>query len=290
MANTLFLRKLFENTPILNVKQAVLSAPVRHVFMNAVVWFLAKQKGHKDLEFNVLEIGSWMGASMLTWTSALDSYNDGEGSITCVDAWEPFFSSEEKETEWYKEMDQLLESDFSYNIFCHNLSCVSNKIKKQHFRGKSEAILPLVKINAFDVVYVDGDHSYKGAKSDIVNSKDLVKEGGIICGDDLNLQFHECDSEFVINNAHRDFLTEPTKNKNIHPGVTLAVYEEFGEVSSWAGFWAMRKTKLGWEKIDLLDMPIVYPSHLPDDALKRAQSHINDLIKEKKLVSSHAYE
>lgn len=279
MANALFLKQLFNDSPILNIHQAILSAPVRHVFMNAVVWALTQRESKKGQDLNILEIGSWMGASMLTWAEALNRYNEGEGSLTCVDAWQPFFSSHEKTEEWYQRMDSLLDSDFAYTIFCHNFNSISSKIKKQHFRGKSEDTLPFLKENIFDIIYIDGDHAYKGAKKDIVNAKNLIKEGGIICGDDLNLQFHECDAEFVRENAHRDFLREPTKNKNIHPGVTLAVYEEFGEVSSWAGFWAMHKTKKGWEKVDLTGMPLFYPPHLPKASLESAKSHIHDLIK-----------
>lgn len=291
MSDTLLLKKLFNKSPVLNIKQSILSAPIRHIFMNAVVWFLTKQKTQTTYQpLNILEIGSWMGASMLTWAHALDLYTQGEGSITCIDAWQPFFSLEEKKQDWYKEMDFLLESDLAYTIFCHNFNTLSDKLKKQHFRGQSENILPIIESSTFEVVYIDGDHSYNGAKSDISNSKRLVRDGGIICGDDLNLQLHDCDPEFVRKNAHRDFITEPTKNKNFHPGVTLAVYEEFGQVSSWAGFWAMQKVSNKWVRIDLTDMPVIFPSHLPEEAVLNAQSHLKDLIDLNQITVTHQYQ
>lgn len=36
----------------------------------------------------------------------------------------------------------------------------------------------------FSFVFIDGDHSYEGAKADIDSWKSKVKSGGILCGDD----------------------------------------------------------------------------------------------------------
>jgi hypothetical protein len=35
-----------------------------------------------------------------------------------------------------------------------------------------------------DLIYIDGDHSYSGVKSDLENSYSKVKKGGFICGHD----------------------------------------------------------------------------------------------------------
>ena len=39
----------------------------------------------------------------------------------------------------------------------------------------------------FDWVYIDGDHSYKEVKKDILKYLPLIKPGGLLCGDDLQL-------------------------------------------------------------------------------------------------------
>lgn len=271
-----FIKSLDKNTPFLDHKNAVLSAPIRHLFMIGVVWFLSKKTDIKNI--NILEIGSWFGASTLSWAQGLITYSEKNSSITCVDAWQPFFDMDVHANEQYaKEMEQLLESDFAYNIFLHNMGTLKNKIITQHFRGKSENILPQLKDNNYNVVFIDADHTYDPVKKDIKESLRLVKEGGIICGDDLNLQLHEIDDKNAIKNKHKDFIRDPKTKKNFHPGVTVAVAEEFGKVSSWGGFWAMQKINGNWEKFSLKNMQVVYPKHFTEEHTEKAKSHFEDI-------------
>jgi predicted O-methyltransferase YrrM len=51
----------------------------------------------------------------------------------------------------------------------------------------SDAALELLPDEAFDFVYVDGDHSYKWALHDMTNYWNKVKSGGVLCGHDRSL-------------------------------------------------------------------------------------------------------
>lgn len=269
------LREIAPDRPIFDAKYAILSAPVRHVMMMGVVWHLTKGKTKKD--FNILEIGSWYGASALSWSQGLVLHNGAAGSITCVDAWQPFFDRNLHKDEVYVAMEQALGSDVAYNIFLHNISTVPQQIRRQHFRGVSDNILPLLRDNYFDVVFVDADHTYEPVKKDIALSMRLVRDGGVICGDDLNLQLADCDTDFAEANKDKDFVKDPKSGRNFHPGVTMAVHEIFGEVSMWGGFWAMQKQDTSWKTFSLKDMPINFPAHFPADAVERAKSHLADI-------------
>ena len=276
MKDISFIKSLDKKLPFLDHKNAVLSAPIRHLFMIGVIWYLNKNTNKNTL--NILEIGSWFGASTLSWAQGLTSYAKKGSSITCVDAWQPFFDMDVHADEQYaKEMEQLLESDFAYNVFLHNMGTLHDGIKTQHFRGQSENILPQLKDSIYDVVFIDADHTYGPVKKDIKDSLRLVKEGGIICGDDLNLQLHEIDNDNAIKNKHKDFIEDPKTKRNFHPGVTVAVAEEFGEVSSWGGFWAMQKIKGNWVKFSLKNMEVVYPKHFTKDHTEKAKSHFEDI-------------
>lgn len=263
--------------PILDIDYAILSAPVRHLFMMGIVWKLVNENQNPNLK--ILEVGSWFGASALSWAQGLKLYNSAQGQITCVDAWEPFFdTSNNKHTDnVYQSMQQSLAADIAYNIFLHNMDTLPSTINTQHLRGQSEDLLPILKENAFDVIFIDADHTYHPVKRDILNSIPLLKTGGIICGDDLNLQLHECDEKIAKENPEVDFIKDPLTNRNFHPGVTLAVSEIFGKVSSWGGFWAMQKTSDGWKPVSLHGMPVAYPEHFPDDAIDKAKSHLKDI-------------
>jgi predicted O-methyltransferase YrrM len=262
--------------PLFNADYAILSAPVRHIFMMASIWHLTKDQKRDD--FKILEVGSWVGASALSFAQGLTHHNNSKGTITCVDAWKPFFDREKHHGDGYQVMEQALGTETAYQLFSHNVSTLPSEITCQHLRGQSENILPLLRSDTFDIIFIDADHNYTPVLRDIKNSLDLVKDGGIICGDDLNLQLHEVDKDLALRHAEEDFIKDPKTNRNYHPGVTLAVAEIFGEVSSWGGFWAMQKQGSSWKKISLKGMPVHYPKHFPESALKKAEDHVNDIV------------
>lgn len=287
MSSQPILKFVAGNKPIFNMNYAILSAPVRHVFMIATIWYLTKAKENHKLnntnasiamhDFQILELGSWVGASALSWAQGLIQHNNARGTITCIDAWKPFFNRQTHVDDVYLQMEQALSMETAYQVFMHNISTLPKTLTCQHLRGKSDHILPLLRENTFDVVFIDGDHAYTPVLKDIKNSISLIKEGGIICGDDLNLQLFQIDKEHALKHAEEDFIKDPKTNRNYHPGVTLAVNEIFGEVSSWGGFWAMQKRNGSWHRISLKNMPVHFPEHFPEDALKKAREHFNDI-------------
>lgn len=46
--------------------------------------------------------------------------------------------------------------------------------------GRSQDTLPWLESHAFDLVFIDGDHSYEGVKYDLEQARRLVAEGGVI--------------------------------------------------------------------------------------------------------------
>lgn len=65
-------------------------------------------------------------------------------------------------------------------------------------RGYSQHILPRLKDGAFDVIYIDGDHSYEGVKRDLELSLPKLKRGGFLCG-------HDYEMNMVRAKNHYDF-------------------------------------------------------------------------------------
>ena len=275
MSGQSLLKFIAGNQPLLNMEYAILSAPVRHLFMMGIVWHLTRDKQQKNL--NILEIGSWVGASALSFAQGLKIHNQAQGTITCIDAWKPFFNRHTHHDDVYVKMEQALSSETAYQLFSHNMSTLPETITCQHLRGQSTHILPLLRENTFDIIFIDGDHAYTPVLQDIKLSMPLIKEGGVICGDDLNLQFNQVSQENTFKHAEEDFIKDPKTNRNHHPGVTLAVHEIFGEVSMWGGFFAMQKKNGAWHKISLKGMPIHYPEHFPEQAMIKAKDHLKDI-------------
>jgi predicted O-methyltransferase YrrM len=80
--------------------------------------------------------------------------------------------------------------------------------------GKSDQVLPILPTQYFDLILVDGDHSYEGCKFDLQHSLRLLRPGGIIAVHDFEReqQFnypegHEL--EIGVTKACKELLGEP---------------------------------------------------------------------------------
>lgn len=228
---------------------AVQGHVIRHVYMTAAVRLLASG--------SILELGSWAGCSMLTWAEACQRHGKA-ADITCIDQWRAYFGPEET-AEHYKTMNA--NADEAYAAFKENAdeACTRYIAIVRHERVGSLAYMAraLTLDRKFDLVYVDADHTFPNVALDIAMAMQLVKEGGILCGDDLEIQCHGNAALQQFCHAHRssDFV------KNMHPGVTLAVEMMLGPVSCHEGFWLMRKRGTEWERVDELTCGFM-PSHL----------------------------
>ena len=82
--------------------------------------------------------------------------------------------------------------------------------------GNSRDTVPALmpeKAEAFDLVLVDGDHSYEGGMADLVNVWPLVKPGGCVVFHDITHPAHpnlmQCFDEFVAkHNAPHEIITD----------------------------------------------------------------------------------
>jgi len=102
-------------------------------------------------------------------------------------------------------------------------------------RGDSERVMERMKDGIFDFIYIDGDHKYASVRQNLREAKRLARSDiSLICGDDLE-QLPTPEMLAVARDfKDRDFLREP---HHFHPGVMLAVAEEFGQVGMQNGFW-----------------------------------------------------
>lgn len=250
--------------PILDEAHGVRGSPHRHVYMMATVWKLSQQTRLKNLNrpLRVLEIGSYIGSSILTWDQALQEYcPDVECEIYSIDPLHSYVDDEMLSGGNSKvgEIEYGVRHDFAYKIFRHNISFCKNKIV--HFRDMSKNILRVLQKQEFDIIYIDGDHSYSAVISDLREALELLDDGGILCGDDLECQMHEVDVDFGRSNLNSDFINDPRTDVSYHPGVTFAVGEVLGKVPSWKGFWAVEKSGEQLIPLSLKSSPLIVPNH-----------------------------
>lgn len=235
-------------------------------------WMMAAICALKGLErpIRVLEVGSWVGGSTLTWAEAISRILPHKGSILCVDSWEPSFcetelNSDNPRLDHYQRMTSLAADDGAYHLFRYNTSFAGGMgVTVAHFRGRSEVVLPYLESGHFDLVYIDASHYYDDVRRDINEAKRLVRADGIICGDDLERQLHEIDARFYWDKRNTDLVSRSLNEGGFHPGITYSVGEAFGPVSCYEGFWIVRKSGGGFRNVTFSSIECFVPSHFPE--------------------------
>jgi predicted O-methyltransferase YrrM len=154
--------------------------------MNDLSWWNEKDFGtfmqSKALSFimslakdkKVLEIGVWKGASTCAWIKG------GAKEVYCVDH---FLGAEESRDTWQKEAKEIsIENVFWNNINKVNTDDVPVILLNGDCNNKK--IIELAPDNYFDVLFIDGGHTYKQVKNDIKNYVPKLKKHGVILFDD----------------------------------------------------------------------------------------------------------
>lgn len=218
----------------------------RHRHLRSFIAELAKTASRP---LCVVEVGSYTGQSALVWREAISKYAPKHlGVVFCVDPWLPYASLEDisSSNTIYREMNDTLASGRAYKLFLEN---TDNR------RSLGVPIVPMRMSFAhaatildgahFDLIYIDGSHYYQDVKTDIILARHrLVADGGILCGDDLELRGSECDLDIARTLPRTDYAFDTKAGSFFHPGVTLAVHESF-EDEFWSadGVWAVRRKK-----------------------------------------------
>jgi hypothetical protein len=232
---------------------------IRHAYMQKLIY--EKFKDY-DGEIKLLEIGSWAGGSVFTWIDIFESM-EKKYKIYCIDPWEDYIS-DQGDLWTHKTMKKALKKNKIYKLFLHNILSSGFSQNVSILRGSTEEMTKVLKKDSFDIVFIDGNHAYDFVRKDLELTSTLVKNNGILSGDDLELQYNEIDKKQLENNKNKDVINDNINFKNYHPGVTLAIMDFFKKsISSIEGFWFVSKKDINWENIELKDKNILgIPKHL----------------------------
>lgn len=185
---------------------------------------------------DVLEIGSWFGAgSTQIWLAALKPGS----SLTIIDSWKSYFAAKDRPTSGASaiHMDAVPQHAISSTlrrVFQHEAT--NSGLRINVIRADSAAFLPILKDALFDLIYVDGSHYYEDVKRDLQQALRLIRPGGIIAGDDLDLVPTPELLDLAHKNIEKNFVLLDG-GLGFHPGVMLAVHEILGSVQSDQGTW-----------------------------------------------------
>ena len=134
-------------------------------FCNNLYYLSTNFKNSKNVK-NILEIGSYEGRSAIFFLK-----NFSDSNITCVDTWA---GSDEHSSVNF----ELIEKNFDFNtsFYQSNNNLMKYKMTSNEFFKKNHRY--------FDLIYVDGDHSSDQVKIDLINSWNVLKNGGFLVLDD----------------------------------------------------------------------------------------------------------
>jgi hypothetical protein len=82
------------------------------------------------------------------------------------------------------------------------------------YKSESSCFLEKQMDDKYDIIYIDGDHSYKGVKNDLISAYNKIKDGGFIMGHDyaINLKKTSHIYKFEVKKAVNDFCKEYKQN------------------------------------------------------------------------------
>jgi hypothetical protein len=198
---------------------------------------------HLSGNFVAMEIGTWFGqGSTKIWMRRMR-----EGSqLFLVDVWANYIT----------EIDKAGDSAYAAMNDVHHIAMNSalrvvyeheNASKGDVFvlRGSASRACRLFKDASFDFIYVDGSHYYADVVEDIKLAKVLLKDGGVLCGDDLEVAPTQERILLARQNLDKDFIQDEG-GTGFHPGVLLAVHENFPQFTNRSGIWSVRKRGTEW--------------------------------------------
>jgi predicted O-methyltransferase YrrM len=212
---------------------------------------------HGSHPFQVVEVGSYAGSSAITWALAVKARTERSGQVLCVDPWRNYLTEEDVNSSAVpnvlREMAAALESGQVFALFDHNVHAAGVSHIVRPLRGRLDEVANSIASDSSDIVYIDANHQYAAVINDLKHAARLVRRGGILCGDDLELQWPLVDTGYCEQRTGCDLVVDPKSRQFVHPGVSKAVWDFFGStVSAWNGFWAMRKTgENSWEQVVL---------------------------------------
>jgi hypothetical protein len=215
--------------------------------------------------FYAIEVGAWTGCSTSVMSSIIQKFIDvgklnNNSRLIVIDAFMPCYDDEAKDNLHYKKMNENLKLGLVHKYFIQNVTEFGSSQVISTFIGYSKDILPRLYSESFHYIYLDGSHKYRDVLADMKFSVQLLVEGGVLAGDDLetlnisNLNLHNLALE-----KNLDY------GSGYHPGVTQAFLDIFGYQSKSIidGFYAIKKQKQNFtqaitNKINSLNVGLPY--------------------------------
>jgi hypothetical protein len=164
----------------------------------------------------VLEVGSWKGLSTTVIGRVV---KEAGGHAFCVDTWagaDVEIGTGHREVA-YKDI---------LSVFRRNMQLLQLDDVVHPLNLSSALAAKILSDRQFDLVFLDGDHTYDAVSADIVAFLPKLATDGIICGHDCPVTVGDLPAEFLEDHKNEDIAFYG--NRGYHCGVIRAVHDAFG--------------------------------------------------------------
>jgi predicted O-methyltransferase YrrM len=145
--------------------------------------FLFQLAGDAPVDAQVIEVGSWMGASTCFLAGGL---RGAAAKIYAVDNFQGLSTCGE-DAAWYHRHFQKLGARGTLDIFRANFAALGLAARAEPVVADSLAAARTLaaKQGTIDLIFVDGDHSYAACQADIAAWAPFVRRGGVMAFHDF---------------------------------------------------------------------------------------------------------
>lgn len=150
--------------------------------------FIHSLPDDKNRELVIVEVGTWKGLSAIFMAEILKNKGYSNFKIVCIDTW---LGAQEFWTDG-KGVERDLKFINGYPSIFYTFTKNVKKIGHDDVicpfplsSCEASFVLKYYGISA-DIIYIDAAHEYEAVKNDISLYKPLVKNGGVLMGDDYN--------------------------------------------------------------------------------------------------------
>lgn len=148
----------------------------------------------------LIEVGCWLGASIIYLCERLKLYNIKPKQVVAVDTW---LGSDEIGHKQY--LQSIGGSEALFNKFINNIKlCKVDDLITINRKSSIEASFDY-KDNSVDFVFIDASHDYINVKNDILSWLPKIKQNGILAGHDYDYHWGG------VINAVNDTIGKPDK-------------------------------------------------------------------------------
>lgn len=200
---------------------------------NALRTLIRKKIEHID-DPKILEIGSWKGLSSSIIAFELERAD--KGRLYCIDSW----AAPPPNSQTAIALGAELRRTDVFNVFKQNLQTLGLWERVNVLYGFSQDFAAILAEHEFDIIFIDGEHSYSGVAHDLRTYLPKLRKNGLIIGDDCEASALMLGSEFIDKHADEDYAFL-ANGMDVHCGVVKALDNTFSgqfELHRGASVWS----------------------------------------------------